>query len=521
MRLAPALLLALLLLPSLAGCLGGQPAAPPTDDTKPGGSDPAPAPGTPRPSPTAPAPRPPTPRRVSFGGPSNEVSIAIDPSNPARLLVGAKDYSLFFAPPCPTQNVWAGVYLSGDAGRLWRHTVLPGFPQDTRPSPLAGYRCASDPMVAFDGEGVAYYAGLAFQFANDTGPLPAAPPVPPVNPPVPLPVPVPPVEPPAAPNATPPVTVPVPTVLFVSKSRDGGMTWNETVIVAEDKSGAVRHDREAFALDPASASLYLAWTMSPGVSSNATEVRPPTTIVVSRSLDAGATWSRPAPIAAAPPVVHMSSPALAVGPDGGLHLAFLGTDAQGAATMYHAASADRGETFAAAAPISAVVQAPSPLENSAFRIPTAPALAVDPASGLLLVAWNDGASGGSDVLATTSADGAAWSTPAPVHASTDNDQFMPAAAFRGDGEALVLFYDRRADPNNKLTQVALARSRDGGASWNETLLPQAAFDGDRSLHQDGTPFLGDYIGLATSGQVAWAAWTATPTGRGDVYVLRV
>lgn len=520
MRLPPAAAAALVLLPLLAGCLGGPPApAPGGEDPRSGqGGSPSPAPGGgPQPprAPTAPAPRPPAPRRVSFGGPSNEVSIAIDPTNATRVAIGAKDYSLFFAPPCPAQNVWAGVYFTTDNGRLWRHTVLPGFPRDTRASVLQGYRCASDPLVAYDGQGVLHYAGLAFGFANDTGPLPQPPAVPLPAPPVP----VPPVQPPAPPNATPPVAPPQPTLLFVARSRDGGLTWNETAIVAEDKAGAVRHDRPAFAVDAATGALHLAWTVASGVGApNASA--PADVLVTSRSVDGGATWTSAAPVATAAPVVRAGGAALAAR-DGRVVLAFLGQDAQGASVMLAAASADGGETWGPAQSVAAVTPPPSPLENARFRVPTAPSLALDPASGRAMVAWNDAAAGTSDVVVAFSDDGAAWSAPRAVHGDASNDQFFPAAAFRGDGEALLLFYDRRGDPANKLVQVALARSADGGETWNETRLNQPAFDGDRSLHQDGSPFLGDYIGLAAAGQVAWAAWTATPTGRGDVYVMRV
>lgn len=531
MRPAVALLAFLVVSPLLAGCLGGQPQGdnPPPGTSPPGTSPPRPGTGTaPPPTPgTSPPVRPPAPRRISFGGASNEVSMAINPLNTSQLVVGAKDYSLFFAPPCTTQNVWSGVYFSTDNGRLWRHTVLPGFKGDTRPSLLTGYRCASDPLVAFDAEGMLYYAGIAFGFANDTGPVPEPPPLPVPAPPVP--VPAPPVP---LPNATRPEVPVEPTLIFVAKSRDGGLTWNETYAVAEDKVGAIRHDRPAFAVDRASGALYVAWSTTSGATAPnqtgvpgapevpAVPVDAPTAMMVRRSLDGGLTWDPQQPIPTAPPVTQVGGAALAVAPGGAVHLMFLGTDASGASAMYATTSAD-GAAWPPAQAVAAVTPAPSPLENSAFRVPTAPALAVDPTSGRLLAAWNDAAGGSSDIVAITSDDGASWSPPAVLHAEAGNDQFMPAAAFKADGEALVLFYDRRGDPGNKLVQVTVARSRDGGATWNETRLNQAAFDGDRSLHQRGLPFLGDYIGLAAEGTVAWAAWTATPSGRGDVYVLRL
>lgn len=506
-RVRAALALALLLVvPALAGCLGSGP---------PPAATPAPSPApTPVPDPPAnqtplPPPRP-APRRVSFGGASNEVSIAVDPSNPDRIVVGAKDYSLFFAPPCPRFNVWSGIYGSTDGGRLWRHNVVPGFPRDPRGGALSGYRCASDPVVAFDAQGVAYYAGLAYGTVNETVP------------PSPVPLPPPPVPPPEPPNATFPVESIGPSALFVAKSKDGGLTWDEVHVVIEDRQGAVFHDKEALAIDPGSGALYLAWSGLSGNSVSGLPVSPGRAgaILVAKSTDGAVTWSRPLAVAPVPPVADVFGAALAVA-GGRVVLAFIGTDPSGASQLYAAVSTDGAQTFGPARAAAPVKPVASPLPNSRFRAPTIATLAADPGSGLLLAAWNDASAGDSDIVVSTSADGEAWGAPRPLHADTKNDQFFPAAAFTGDGDAVIVYYDRRGDPANKLVQVSVARSSDQGRSWDETLLDMPGFDGDLSLHQSGVPFLGDYIGIATAGTRAWVAFTATPFGRGDVFVQEV
>jgi hypothetical protein len=514
-RALPASLALLLLALPLSGCFGGPPPAPPAPpDPEPPRSPPGNGTGPANATP-APPPRP-LPRRITFGGPSNEASIAVDPTNPDRILVGAKDYSLFFAPPCPQANVWAGVYASTDGGKLWRHSVLPGFPYDTRPGALQGYRCVSDPTVAFDAQGTAYYAGLAFGSVNGT--VPAVPPTP---------VPVPP--PPPPPNASLPVEADAdPMVVFLAKSRDGGITWDEVHIVVggQPASQNLGLTRPYLAIDGARNALYMSWAMSVNSVPSAVDGVP--SAVVSRSADGGATWSAPVPLVGGAPAVLGSAPVLAVLPDGKLLAAWLATTAQGDGTVLEAAlSADGGQTFGAAVAVAPVRPPPSPLPNSQFRVATFPALAVDASPGerrgWAYLVWNDYGGGDSDVLFAASKDGGAtWGEPVSIHESgARNDQFLPAAVVTAAGDVDVLFYDRRGDPANRLIVPYFADSHDGGATWNETALPMAGFDGDLSLHQSGQPFLGDYIGIASAARGSWGVWTATPFGRADLFVLPV
>ncbi|MCA1812820.1 MAG: glycoside hydrolase, partial [Halobacteriales archaeon] len=511
----------LLLAPALAGCAAPKPSAtqdPPPDATPPGMGTQPPVNNTPAPPPK------PRPQRISFGGPSNEVSIAVDPKNPDRILVGAKDYSLFFAPPCPAQNVWAGVYISNDGGRFWRHTVIPGFPRDPRPSVLAGYRCASDPEVAFDNSGNAYYVGLAFGNAtdlNDTQ-LPPSP--------VPPPVPVPP--PPAMPNASLPVQPdPGPSVIFLGKSKDG-LTWDvHTVFGGEPGSINVELTRPVLAIDPQGQGLWMAWTTAAGL-----PVDPGLpvgvgvgSIMVARSTDGGATWSPPVTVAStSAPAVLGGAPNLAARADGSLLLTWVAAAPDGTdSTILSAVSTDGGQTFGPPATVATIVPVPSPLPNSKFRVANFLELALDtgtgPLKGSAYLAWNDHATGTSKVLVAASKDGGAtWSAPKMVQAEgTRNDQFLPALSVAPNGDVQVLFYDRRDDSANRLIVPWTARSADGGATWNETALDFAPFDGDLSLHQNGQPFLGDYIGLAPRAGGSMAVFTATPFGRADVFVQQV
>ncbi|HEY2703316.1 MAG TPA: sialidase family protein [Candidatus Dormibacteraeota bacterium] len=99
--------------------------------------------------------------------PHNETSVAINPRNPQNLVVGANDYSLGFGS--------SGFYASFDGGQSFFGGVLPmpsvvfTPPVPALPSPVPPVAKTAialdgggDPAVAFDRDGVAYYAEINF-----------------------------------------------------------------------------------------------------------------------------------------------------------------------------------------------------------------------------------------------------------------------------------------------------------------------------------------------------------------------
>lgn len=100
----------------------------------------------------------------------NEPSVAASTRNPLHLLAGANDYRTVDIPgnfdDGETGDAWLGVFKSFDGGERWGSTLLPGYPQDTSPegmaSPLKGYTAGADPVVRPGTNGLFYYSGLAF-----------------------------------------------------------------------------------------------------------------------------------------------------------------------------------------------------------------------------------------------------------------------------------------------------------------------------------------------------------------------
>jgi len=84
----------------------------------------------------------------------------------------------------------------------------------------------------------------------------------------------------------------------------------------------------------------------------------------------------------------------------------------------------------------------------------------------------------------------------PIH--NGNDQFFQwIGVDPKTGAVNLIFYDRRG--NNEGTTVTLARSTDGGLTFNNYAWDQEAFDADGD-------FLGDYLAITAFGNKVFGAW---------------
>jgi hypothetical protein len=107
----------------------------------------------------------------------NEPSLAVSSRNPRHLLAGANDYRTVDIPGLPdgteTGDSWLGLFKSFDGGETWQSTLIPGFPQDSSPegtaSPLKGYTAAADPIVRAGTHGLFYYGGIVFNRSTNLG----------------------------------------------------------------------------------------------------------------------------------------------------------------------------------------------------------------------------------------------------------------------------------------------------------------------------------------------------------------
>jgi hypothetical protein len=293
--------------------------------------------------------------------------------------------------------------------------------------------------------------------------------------------------------------------IFVRRSLDGGKTWEaDHIPVAEQPTaaGIPFEDKPYIVADNTQSkyagNLYVGWTRWRLTDSQ---------MVLSRSTDDGKTWSQPVEIDAHPGLPRDDNGAAegfsgAVAPDGTLYTIWSQDD-----DIMLNVSRDGGKTFAHARPI--IHTAPIMFAiDTLDRANGFPQIDVDPKSNRLYVSWTDYRNGDLDIFVSTSEDhGKHWTAPTrvnndPIHNGIEQF-FQWLAVDPVDGSVNVVFYDRRLDPQNRKQIVVLARSTDGGHSFNNY-----AWTDDQFQVRD--VFFGDYSGLAAYGGRVYGVWTEQP-----------
>jgi hypothetical protein len=292
--------------------------------------------------------------------------------------------------------------------------------------------------------------------------------------------------------------------IFVRRSLDGGSTWEaQAIAIDEQPTRAVMpfEDKPYIVADnnpqsPFAGNLYVGWTEF-----SLTK----TIILFSRSVDGGSTWSSPIEISTQEGLPRDDNGAVegftgTVTADGTLSVAWSAGNWIAMAT-----SNDGGRTFTPSRKIIETGPSYFNVEN-VQRSNGFPQIGSDPRSSALFVAWSDYRNGDVDVFCATSADkGKSWSREArvnddPIHNGTDQF-FQWMAVDPADGSVNLIFYDRRGDPQNKVSTITLARSQDGGKVFTNYAWDTRPFDSKGG-------FIGDYTGIAALGGRVFGVWTS-------------
>lgn len=316
-----------------------------------------------------------------------------------------------------------------------------------------------------------------------------------------------------------------PSSVWMASSRDGGRTLSAPRRVAGPLAFQVR-----ITADPdRTGRLYVSWVQAREVGTlRFTSANP---IMVARSDDGGRTWGRPIR-ASSPARARVLAPSAAVGPGGELYLLYLdvrddtldyegghgaegGPPYSGHFTLVVARSLDRGATWTESVVDDRVV----PTRRFIAFLPPFPSLEVDPGSGKLYVAFEDGRDGDPDVRLWSLAAGAStWAEPVRVNDTALRDgtaQYLPQLAIAPGGRLDVVYYDRRDDRTaNVFNDVSLQSSSDGGRTFSaREQLSSATVDSRIGLGTDlGLADLGSRLGLASDDEGAVAVWTDTRSG---------
>jgi hypothetical protein len=415
--------------------------------------------------------------QISFGsnvdashecGSQSETSIAINPADTDNVIAGSNEI----------QRLPMRAMYSTDGGQTFTGVDLPLPPARTN----NGFDFGSDPGLAFDSDGNAYYSYIVVFFGKGGG----------IN----------------------------GTEMAVAHSTDRGASWHATFFNPQTGSGQF-NDKPMIAVDtnptsPFRDSVYVAWdnaSFKNGKSSanNA--------LLISRSTDGGKTFS--APIAAntltgGPSSVIGADPF--VGPNGEVYVAW--HDVQNNRLVVNS-SFDGGATFGRPTTI-----APTTVPFAATIAPQAsrgallyPACGSDQSAGshrgTLYCSWMDEtASNGTDIFVARSTDqGQTWSGPVRVNDDPPGvvkDQFNQWLSVDPvTGTIDLSWNDARNDPADTKTDIYASDSTNGGASFASNVRVTTAVSDESAANPfaDSGNQYGDYEGVAAYGGIAHPIWT--------------
>lgn len=414
--------------------------------------------------------------RVQAG--NNTPVLAADPTDPRFVVMANRIDSVRFG---------CRLHASGDGGRSWLPVpTLPDLPDDID-------HCYA-PQVVFDGQGRLHVllVGLAGPGNRPVG-------------------------------------------VYLASSGNRARTFSQPRQILGANSYQVRLAIDRNEGDPGR--LYLVWLHATAEPSLGSLPPPPNPILAAHSDDGGRTWSDPVRVSD-PARDLVVAPALAVGTEGGVHVAYydLGRDRRdyhglegpvwdGRWSLVHTRSTDVGQSFEQGRAVTDAIAPPARV-MLIFTMP-GPALATVEGGGLV-AAWPDARHGDPDVLAARSADaGTTWQGPIRVNddpVGNGATQLLPALAAAG-GRVDALWLDRRADPEQDIaTHVRYATSIDGGATFAPSLRlttrPSDARAGARYPIPSAAGLVewGSGLGLLAGQHRVVAAWPDTrhvPPGMGQ------
>jgi hypothetical protein len=404
------------------------------------------------------------------GAAQNEPFLAVDPVDCFRLVASFNDYS--------TGDVRAGFAHSSDGGADWLSGLL------IEPTHMA----AGNTSVGADRYGNFFLGMVSFNRDPATGQVWAG----------------------------------IGSGVYVGASSDGGATWAGPFLVGPDTPTSLE-DKPLLTVDttggPYDGSVHVVWTRF--LDTNGV----PTTYEQTQILYVGIPVGAPGvvgPLSVSDPSAPSGQGACpVVGPGSVLYCAW-----KAGALFYFDKSLDGGLTWGVDLPILPIVPLPLTL-SPAVRVNSFPTLLVDasggPFNGRLYVVWADYGNGDADVYCRRSTSGGLTWAPA-VRVNDDpiangKDQFLPWASVGRDGTLHVVFLDRRDDPANTDFRPYYASSTDGGVSFGANVALSAS--PSSPFPNFGGTFLGDYSGIASTGQDALPAWVDTTPGNQEIYATGV
>jgi len=459
-----------------------------------------------------------------------EEIIKVNPTNSKNLIAGQNDSRIGYNK--------CGFDYSFDGGKTWGDGIPPAFQRINDPqggvNSIAGdegtghtYDAGSDPALAFDSQGNAFFSCVLFDVATNASGL------------------------------------------YVTRSPAvaGGSFYNNipptgaTYMVVEDNSAVYFHDKNFITADSFPNSkfrdnVYVTWTLFKSNCGDDQASFCSSTIYFSKSTDHAKTWSKPQEISGSNPEVCFfgnffdpssdehacnndqgSDPIVL--PDGKIAVIFNNANTpEGNPNGQQLAvvSADGGETWSKPSKVGDDIFSPAPLcdfgrgpeqciPGAFIRTNDFPRIAVDKANGNLYAVWQDYRFGEYDIILSRSTDaGKTWKeSTKPVNPSKNRDHYFPAIDVGKSGKVAVSYYRTERIANENTTpEGGFTPGRDPGV---QELKSDYFLAGGKNLstpfahvrvaHSFAPPdgvqagFNGDYSGLVAIGDKAIPIWSDT------------
>jgi hypothetical protein len=207
-------------------------------------------------------------------------------------------------------------------------------------------------------------------------------------------------------------------------------------------------------------------------------------------------WDDSRNIAIGTPTAPQRTPAVAVAPDGTLHMLFT-DERNGNDDIYAARSSDDDQTWSAGMNVSDDVTGSRQTNPAGWIAP----------DNTVHVVWNDNRGGLNDIYTARSSDGGqTWSANIRVNLDTGT-ALKSAPLLTGTSDALLAGWVQKSDPDARRGDLVAVRSTDGGQTWIRVnrinILANAVLDGGFSLIAD-----------PATGRL-YAAWIGIPAGSAE------
>lgn len=309
------------------------------------------------------------------------------------------------------------------------------------------------------------------------------------------------------------------TGLYSHYSDDNGKTWSQQQAISNDDLERATLTSDADPSSPYFGRTYAAWV----------KFASPFPVMFAYTSNGAETWTQPVPVNE--PVNRSAGGDIDIGPGGEVYVCWAGvTNVSPFKEIFlgFASSSTGGENWVVnenAFEVDGITGILEEKDN--IRVNGLPGIAVDTTSGprrgwIYIVTGQAGlfpAGPDPDIILHRSEDGGAtWSAPIRVNQDAPGNgkiQFFPTIHIDRYGAVNVIFYDdRNTTPDS--TGVFLARSADGGNTWNEWEISDHNFK-PTPIGGLGQGYMGDNIDITSTPEKLWPVWMDNSTGTYQVW----